>query len=98
AFCGLVAACSTTSPQYFARMEAKGRGLVERERWQEALELSKAALAQCDQTDWCAKDQRYQGLFHTNIGQAEEGLEHKAAAIEHYRKAFYAYPLFFTEN
>ena len=79
-------------------MEAKGRELLDRQRWQDARDLSREALANCNRVDWCAKDQRYQGLFHTNIGQAEERLGHKEAALEHYRKAFYAYPLFFTEN
>ena len=92
------AGCSTTSPRYFARMEAKGRDLAERQRWEEALAVSKTALARCDQTDWCAKDTRYQGLFHTTLGQAEERLGRRDHALEHFRKAFYAYPLFFTEN
>lgn len=98
ALCLFATACSTTSPRYFARMEAKGRDLIDRQRWQEALDLSQRALAKCDQTDWCAKDARYQGLFHTNLGQAQERLGRKDRALEHYRKAFYAYPLFFTEN
>ena len=94
----LLDSCSTTSPRYFARMEAEGRDLVDRQRWEEALAVSKTALARCDQTDWCAKDARYQGLFHTTLGQAEEHLGRRDRAVEHFRKAFYAYPLFFTEN
>lgn len=79
-------------------MDAKGRGLVERQRWEEALAVSQAALAKCDQTDWCGKDSRFQGLFHNTIGEALEHLGRRDKALEHYRKAFYAYPLFFTEN
>ena len=99
AACGVaLAACSTTSPRYFAHVEAKGRELLDRQRWQEAIDLSQVALARCDRIDWCSKDARYQGLFHTNLGQAEERLGRKESALEHYRKAFHAYPLFFTEN
>jgi tetratricopeptide (TPR) repeat protein len=79
-------------------MDEKGRGLVKQQRWEKALHVSQAALARCDQTDWCHKDPRYQGLFHTTIGEAEESLGRRDVAIKHYRSAFYAYPLFFTEN
>ena len=96
--CAIVMACSTTSPQYFSRMEGKGRGLIDQQRWEEALVLTQKALANCDRTDWCSKDPRYQGLFHTTLGQAEEHLNRRDRALEHYRKAFYGYPLFFTEN
>jgi tetratricopeptide (TPR) repeat protein len=97
----LAAACATTtdsSPKSFARVEAKGRRLLEAKRWDEALSVSQAALAECDRTEWCARDNRYQGLFHTQIGQAQENLGRPERALDHYRKAFNAYPLFFTEN
>ncbi len=97
--CGIAAACATTSsPGYFARMDEKGRGLIKRQRWEEALRVSQTALARCYQTDWCRKDPRYQGLFHTTAGEAEENLGRRDPAMKHYRSAFYAYPLFFTEN
>ena len=98
ALCSLATACSTTSPRYFARMETKGRRLIDEQRWQEALAATQTALAHCDGIDWCARDARYQGLFHTTLGQAEERLGHRDLALEHFRKAFHAYPLFFTEN
>jgi tetratricopeptide (TPR) repeat protein len=96
--CSIAAACSTSSPNYFARMDAKGRGLADRQRWEEALAVSQAALTKCDQTAWCSKDSRFQGLFHNTIGEAEEHLGRRDHALQHYRAAFYAYPLFFTEN
>jgi len=98
ALCSLAVACSTTSPRYFAHMETKGRDLIDRQRWNEALAITQRALAKCDRIDWCAKDARYQGLFHTTLGQAEERLGRRDQALEHFRKAFHAYPLFFTEN
>lgn len=96
--CWIATACATTSARYFARMDAKGRGLVKRQRWDDALRVSQTALAKCDQTDWCSKDPRYQGLFHNTIGEAQEHLNRRDLALEHYQKAFYSYPLFFKEN
>jgi hypothetical protein len=37
-------------------------------------------------------------LFHNTIGEAEEHLGRRDLAMQHYRAAFYAYPLHFTEN
>lgn len=96
--CSIATACATSSVSYFARMDAKGRSLVSQQRWEEALRVSRTALAKCDQTDWCSKDPRYQGLFHNTIGEAEEHLGRRDLAMQHYRAAFYAYPLHFTEN
>jgi tetratricopeptide (TPR) repeat protein len=90
--------CATTTEQDFARMDARGRDLLDRQQWTLALAVSRKALEKCDRTEWCKKDPRYQGLFHTNLGKAEENLGRRDRALEHYRKAFYAYPLFFTEN
>jgi hypothetical protein len=96
--CSIATACATSSVNYFARMDAKGRSLVSQQRWEEALRVSRTALAECDQTDWCSKDPGYQGLFHNTIGEAEEHLGRRDLAMKHYRAAFYAYPLHFTEN
>jgi len=96
--CWIATACATSSPKYFARMEEKGRSLINRQRWEEALRVSQKTLARCDQTDWCRKDPRYQGLFHTAVGKAQEHLARRDLAMQHYRAAFYAYPVFFTEN
>jgi hypothetical protein len=79
-------------------MDAKGRSLVSQQRWEEALRVSQTALAKCDQTDWCKKDPGYQGSFHNTIGEAEEHLGRRDLALQHYRAAFYAFPLHFTEN
>ena len=91
-------ACASSSADHFARLEAKGRSLVGQQRWEDALRVSQKALAECDKTDWCSKDPRYQGLFNTTIGEAEEHLGRRDQAMQHYRAAFYAYPLYFTEN
>lgn len=96
--CWIAASCATTSVQYFDRMDAKGRGLVKEQRWNEALRVSQTALAKCDRTDWCSKDPRYQGSFHNTFGEAEEHLNRRDLALEHYRTAFYSYPLYFKEN
>jgi tetratricopeptide (TPR) repeat protein len=96
--CWTAIACATSPAVYFARMDAKGRRLVAEQQWEKALEVSQEALAKCDQTDWCLKDPRYQGLFHNTIGEAEEHLGRRDQAMQHYRAAFYAYPLYFTEN
>jgi hypothetical protein len=96
--CAIAAACSTSSVNYFARMDAKGRSLAGRQRWEESLQVTRTALAKCDLLDWCKKDRRYQGLFHNTIGEAEEHLGRRDEAMQDYRAAFYAYPLFFTEN
>lgn len=98
ALCWLATACSTTSAEYFTRMDAKGRGLIERQRWDDALKLTRTALSNCDRIAWCAKDPRYQASFYNTIGEAEEHLGRRDAALQNYRKAFYAYPLYFTEN
>src|SRR6202162_1015473 len=96
--CSIAAACATSSAGSFARMNEEGRSLVGQQRWEEALRVSQAALAKCDQTDSCSKDPRYQGLFHTTIGEAEEHLGRRDLAMKHYRAAFYAFPVLFTEN
>ncbi len=96
--CWIAAACATSSAKYFARMDEKGRDLLHQQRWEEALRVSQTALAKCDQTDWCRKDPGYQGLFHSAIGEAQEHLGRRDLAMRHYRAAFYAYPLHFTEN
>jgi hypothetical protein len=96
--CSIATACSTSSVSYFSRMDVEGRNLVSQQRWEEALRVSQTALAKCDQTDWCRKDPSYQGLFHNTIGEAEEHLGRRDLAMKHYRAAFYAYPLHFTEN
>ncbi len=96
--CWVATGCATSSARYFARMDEKGRSLVNRQQWEEALRVSQTALSKCDQTDWCSKDPRYQGLFHTTIGEAQEHLGRRDLAMQHYRAAFYAYPLYFTEN
>jgi hypothetical protein len=96
--CWVATACATSSAKYFARMDEKGRSLVNRQQWEEALRVSQTALSKCDQTDWCSKDPRYQGLFHATIGEAQEHLGRRDLAVQHYRAAFYAYPLYFTEN
>jgi tetratricopeptide (TPR) repeat protein len=98
ALCCLPSACSTTSAEYFTRMDAKGRGLIDRQRWEDALKLTRTALSDCDRTAWCAKDPRYQASFYNTMGEAEEHLGRRERALQDYRKAFYAYPLFFTEN
>lgn len=96
--CSIAAACATSSVTSFARANEEGRSLVSQQRWEEALRVSQAALAKCDQTDWCRKDPQYQGLFHSTIGEAEEHLGRRDLALQHYRAAFYAFPLHFTEN
>jgi len=96
--CWIAGACATSSTKYFARMDEKGRSLINRQQWEEALRVSQKALSKCDLTDWCSKDPRHQGLFHTTIGQAQEHLGRRDLAMQHYRAAFYAYPLYFTEN
>ena len=96
--CAIAAACATSEADSFARMDARGRNLIDRQRWEEALAVSQAALAKCDQTESCRKDPRYQGSFHNTIGEAEEHLGRRAEAMQSYRAAFYSYPLYFTEN
>ena len=96
--CWIATACATSSARYFARMDEKGRSLIHQQQWEQALGVSQTALSKCDLTDWCSKDPRHQGLFHTTIGQAQEHLGRRDLAMQHYRAAFYAYPLYFTEN
>ena len=96
--CAIAAACATSSATSFARMNEEGRRLVSQQRWEEALRVSQTALAKCDRTDWCRKDPQYQGLFHNTIGEAQEHLGRRDLAMQHYRAAFYAFPLHFTEN
>jgi tetratricopeptide (TPR) repeat protein len=96
--CSIATACAASSATSFARMNEEGRSLVGQQRWEEALRVSQTALAECDQTDWCSKDPQYQGLFHNTIGEAQEHLGRRDLAMQHYRAAFYAYPLHFTEN
>ena len=96
--CWIATACATSPATYFARMDEKGRSLINQQQWEEALQVSQTALSKCDLTDWCSKDPRYQGLFHSTIGEAQEHLGRRDLAMQHYRAAFYAYPLYFTEN
>ena len=96
--CSIVTACATSSADHFASLEAKGRYLIGQQRWEDALRVSQAALAECDKTDWCSKDPRYQGSFYNTIGEAQEHLGRRDEAMKSYRAAFYAYPLYFTEN
>lgn len=96
--CVIAAACSASSANDFARMDAKGRSLAGQQRWEESLQVTRAALAKCDLLDWCKKDPRFQGLFHNTMGEAEEHLGRRDEAMKNYRAAFYAYPLFFTQN
>lgn len=96
--CWIATACATSPATYFARMDEKGRSLISQQQWEEALGVSQTALSRCDRTDWCSKDPRYQGLFHSTIGEAQEHLGRRDLAMQHYRAAFYAYPLYFTEN
>jgi tetratricopeptide (TPR) repeat protein len=98
ALCSTATACATSSASDFASMNEEGRSLVSQQRWEEALRVSQTALEKCDQTDWCSKDPQYQGLFHNTIGEAQEHLGRRDLAMQHYRAAFYAYPLHFTEN
>ena len=97
--CWIGAACATTtSDASFVREEEKARKLGERGRWAESLKVSEEALARCDQTPPCSRDKRFQGAFHNAIGAAEEHLGRGELALQHYGKAFHAYPLYFSEN
>jgi len=97
--CWIVAACaSTTSDASFVREEEKARKLGERGRWAESLKVSEEALARCNQTPACSQDKRFQGAFHNAIGLADEQLGLGDLALQHYNKAFHAYPLYFSEN
>jgi len=97
--CCIAAACATTrSDKDFLREEGKARQLGGQGRWAESLKVAEQALAQCDQTPWCREDKRFQGAFHNVIGAADEHLGHGALALQHYGKAFHAYPLYFSEN
>src|SRR5437667_9977005 len=96
--CLAAMACATADARYFGGMEAKSRDLVKQERWADVLRVSETALAKCDQIDWCSKDRGFQGAFHNYIGTAEKHLGHRGPALEHYRKAFYAYPLYFSTD
>jgi tetratricopeptide (TPR) repeat protein len=96
--CSIAASCATSSAPSFARMNEEGQSLISQQRWEEALRVSQTALAKCDQTDSCRKDPQYEGLFHNTIGEAEEHLGRRDLAMQHYRAAFYAFPLHFTEN
>ena len=97
--CWIATACaSTTSPESLLRREQKARDLGSRGRWAESLQVSERALARCNQIPWCKEDKRFQGAFYNSIGTAEEHLDHRNLALQHYRKAFNSYPLFFSEN
>ena len=97
--CWIVAACASTTPgSSFVRDEEKARKLGERGRWAESLKVSEEALARCDQTPACKEDKRFQGAFHNSIGLADEKLGLGDLALQHYSKAFHAYPLYFSEN
>ena len=97
--CWIVAACaSTTSEASFVRDEEKARKLGEKGHWAESLKVSEEALARCNQTPACSQDKRFQGAFHNAIGLADEQLGLGNLALQHYNKAFHAYPLYFSEN
>jgi hypothetical protein len=97
--CWIAAACATTtSDGYFLSKVEKGRQLGGQGRWAESLQVSERALARCDQTPWCSQDKRFQGTFHNAIGAAEDHLGRGDLALQHYAKAFHAYPLYFSEN
>ena len=97
--CWIAAACaSTTSVESFVRRDERARQLGGQGRWPESLQVSEQALARCDQIAWCTQDKRFQGAFHNSIGDAQEHLGRRDLALQHYRKAFYAYPLYFSEN
>ena len=97
--CWITAACATTtSLGYFLRTEEKARQLGGQGRWAESLRVSEQALARCNEITWCKNDKRFQGAFHNSIGAAEEHLDRRDRALPHYRKAFNAYPLYFSEN
>ena len=97
--CWIIAACaSTTSDAAFVRDEGKARKLGEQGRWAESLKVSEEALARCNQTPACSQDKRFQGAFHNAIGLAVENLGQGDLALQHYNKAFHAYPLYFSEN
>jgi hypothetical protein len=97
--CWIAAACATTTSEAsFLRAEEKARQLGSQGRWAESLKVSEEALARCDQTPWCSQDKRFQGTFQNAIGAAEEHLDRGDLALQHYRKAFHAYPLYFSEN
>ena len=97
--CWIAAACATTTSEAsFLRAEEKARQLGSQGRWAESLKVSEEALARCDQTPSCSQDKRFQGTFENAIGAAEEHLDHGDLALQHYGKAFHAYPLYFSEN
>jgi hypothetical protein len=97
--CWIVAACASTKPDApFVRDEEKARKLGERGRWAESLKVSEDALVRCNLTPACAQDKRFQGAFHNAIGLANENLGLGDLALQHYNKAFHAYPLYFSEN
>jgi hypothetical protein len=97
--CWITAACATTtSDRSFLREEEKARRLGGEGRWADSLKVAEQALARCDQTPSCSQDKRFQGAFHNDIGAAEEHLGHGDLALQHYGKAFHAYPLYFSEN
>jgi tetratricopeptide (TPR) repeat protein len=97
--CWIAAACATTTtPASFVRTEEKARRLGDQGRWAESLRISEQALARCNEIPWCRDDKRFQGAFENDIGAAEERLDRRDLALPHYRKAFNAYPLYFSEN
>lgn len=97
--CWIAAACATTtSGASFVREEERARKLGEQGRWAESLKVSEEALARCNQTPECSQDKRFQGAFHNAIGLADEHLGQGNLALQHYNKAFHAYPLYFSEN
>jgi hypothetical protein len=97
--CWIAAACATTtSDAAFVREEEKARQLGEQGRWADSLRVAERALARCDQMPRCSQDKRFQGAFHNAIGAAEEHLHRTNLALQHYSKAFHAYPLYFSEN
>lgn len=97
--CWIAAACATTTPgASFVQEEETARKLGEQGRWAESLKVSEEALARCNQTPSCSQDKRFQGAFHNAIGFADEQLGLSDLALQHYGKAFHAYPLYFSEN
>jgi len=106
--CWIATACASAPPPvpppapdstgYYLQKQEEARILAGQRRWEESLRVSQDALALCDKSSWCATDARFQGSFYNSIGEAEEAMGLSDKALQHYRKAFYAYTLFFSEN
>lgn len=100
ALCAIAAACASTGSDeaYFLRLEEKSRGLANKGAWAEVLSVSQSALADCGRVEWCKKDPRFRGAFLNHTGQAQEHLGRRDLAVDSYREAFYAVPLYFSPD